>query len=42
MQSRVHTARGGVFPSQGADGGYEKQAIVGVMGRVAEMELPSL
>jgi len=40
--SRLHTARGGVFPSQGADCGYEKKAIVGVMGSVAEMELLSL
>jgi hypothetical protein len=32
----------GVFPSQGADCGYEKQAILDVMGRVAEMEIHSL
>ena len=43
MPSRLlHTTRGGGFPSQDVDCGYEKQAIVGVMGRVAEMELLSL
>ena len=33
--SRLHAARGRVFPSEGADCEYEKQAVVVVMGRVA-------